>query len=119
MQEAVANIATMEQTTVEQSESVEQTRKKFEEITGTIQQMEEQCGKLADSTKDMKDSRRTIVDVINDLSALSEENAACMEEAAASVNLQNNSIEKVSLSSRDVAGLAETLNKEIARFVME
>ena len=116
MQEAVANIATMEQTTVEQSESVEQTRKKFEEITGTIQQMEEQCGKLADSTKDMKDSRRTIVDVINDLSALSEENAACMEEA---VNLQNNSIEKVSLSSRDVAGLAETLNKEIARFVME
>lgn len=119
MQEAVANIANMEQTTVEQNESVEQTRKKFEEITGTIQQMEEQCRRLADSTKDMKDSRRTIVDVINDLSALSEENAACMEEAAASVNLQNNSIEKVSLSSRDVAGLAESLNEEIDRFVIQ
>lgn len=119
MQEAVANIADMEQTTVEQSESVEQTRKKFQEITLTIQQMEEQCGILADSTKDMKESRRTIVDVINDLSALSEENAACMEEAAASVNLQNGSIEKVSLSSRDVAALAETLNEEIGRFVME
>lgn len=119
MQEAVANIANMEQTTVEQNESVEQTRKKFEEITGTIQRMEEQCRRLADSTKDMKDSRRTIVDVINDLSALSEENAACMEEAAASVNVQNNSIEKVSVSSRDVAGLAETLKEEIAKFIVE
>ncbi len=118
MKEAVDNIAAMEHTTEEQSESVEQTRQKFEEITKTILQMEEKCTCLADSTKEMKESRRSIVDVINDLSALSEENAACMEEASASVNLQSSSIEKVSSSSQDVAALAETLNAEITRFTI-
>ena len=118
MKEAVDNIAAMEHTTEEQSESVEQTRQKFEEITKTILQMEEKCTCLADSTKEMKESRKSIVDVINDLSALSEENAACMEEASASVNLQSSSIEKVSSSSQDVAALAETLNAEITRFTI-
>ena len=118
MKEAVDNIAAMEHTTEEQSESVEQTRQKFEEITKTILQMEEKCTYLADSTKEMKESRKSIVDVINDLSALSEENAACMEEASASVNLQSSSIEKVSSSSQDVAALAETLNAEITRFTI-
>ncbi len=118
MKEAVDNIAAMEHTTEEQSESVEQTRQKFEEITKTILQMEEKCTYLADSTKEMKESHKSIVDVINDLSALSEENAACMEEASASVNLQSSSIEKVSSSSQDVAALAETLNAEITRFTI-
>lgn len=118
MKEAVGNIALMEQTTVEQSESVEQTRSKFEEITSTILQMEQKCNVLADSTKEMKESRKNIIDVINDLSALSEENAACMEEAAASVNLQNTSITKLATSGQEVAVLAEALNQEIAKFTI-
>lgn len=118
MKEAVENIALMEQTTVEQSESVEQTRSKFEEITSTILQMEQKCNVLADSTKEMKESRKNIIDVINDLSALSEENAACMEEAAASVNLQNTSITKLATSGQEVAVLAEALNQEIAKFTI-
>lgn len=118
MKEAVENIALMEQTTVEQNESVEQTRSKFEEITSTILQMEQKCNVLADSTKEMKESRKNIIDVINDLSALSEENAACMEEAAASVNLQNTSITKLATSGQEVAVLAEALNQEIAKFTI-
>ena len=118
MKEAVDNIALMEQTTVEQSESVEQTRSKFEEITSTILQMEQKCNVLADSTKEMKESRKSIIDVINDLSALSEENAACMEEASASVNLQNASITKLATSGQEVAVLAESLNQEIAKFTI-
>ena len=118
MKEAVENIALMEQTTVEQSESVEQTRSKFEEITSTILQMEQKCNVLADSTKEMKESRKNIIDVINDLSALSEENAACMEEASASVNLQNTSITKLATSGQEVAVLAEALNQEIAKFTI-
>lgn len=118
MQEAVETIAEMEAASDEQSVSVDETRNKFEEITQTISVMEEQCKKLSDSTIDMKESRKTIVDVINDLSALSQENAACMEEAAASVNVQSESIEKVSASSRGVAGLAEKLNAEIERFTI-
>lgn len=118
MKEAVDNIALMEQTTVEQSESVEQTRSKFEEITSTILQMEQKCNVLADSTKEMKESRKNIIDVINDLSALSEENAACMEEASASVNLQNTSITKLATSGQEVAVLAEALNQEIEKFTI-
>lgn len=119
MQEAVDTIGVMQEASVEQNDSVEKTKQKFDEITRTIQAMEQQCDRLEASTEDMKTSRKTIVDVINDLSALSQENAACMQEAAASVNIQSESIEKVSRSSQDVAGLAEKLREEIARFILE
>lgn len=119
MQEAVGTIGVMQEASVEQNESVEKTKQKFDEITQTIQEMERQCDRLAQSTQDMKASRKTIVDVINDLSALSQENAACMQEAAASVNIQSESIEKISNSSHDVAGLAEKLREEMNKFQLE
>lgn len=118
MHEALATVADMEEISNAQNQSVNETRSKFEEITSTSALMDAECNKLADSTANMKESRQTIVDVISDLSALSEENAACMEEAAASVTTQAEAIEKVSQTSQEVAELAVGLDKEIEKFII-
>lgn len=114
--EAVSTMEKMEQTSNQQEESVSDTKEKFEEIMKNMQIMEEKCTILEQSTSEMKTNEKVIVDVINDLSSLSEENAACMQEAAASVATQEQSIEKVSDSSEDVARLARSLQEEIEKF---
>ncbi len=119
MEQAVATINGMQETTKEQSESVSYTQEKFDLIAENLKRMEENCGELGRSTEHMEKSRGSIVGIVSDLSAISQENAACMEEAAASVEEQSKSIETVSGSSQKVASLAEDLMENIRKFKIE
>lgn len=117
--EAIGTMKQMEATSKKQGESVDDTKEKFEEIMRNVQNMEEKCTVLSASTEEMKVNEKMVVEVIEDLSALSEENAACMQEAAASVTTQEQSIEKVSDSSGDVAKLAKDLQEVISKFTLD
>lgn len=119
LKESVDAIRRMQTTADEQQESVIQTKDKFYQIAETLQKMGEQCECLHSSASEMKESRDTLVQVMSDLSATSQENAACMEEASAAVNLQKTSMEKVTHSSKDVMKMAEDLNIEISKFKYE
>ena len=81
-----------------------------------MQVMKEKCDILGRSTKDMYETENTISQVITELSAISEENAACMEEASAAVVTQEQSMERVSSACSDVAQLAQELQEQIAHF---
>ena len=117
--EALLTMERMEQTTLEQAERVNDTKDKFEQIMKNVQTMEEKCLILGQSTDEMKQNDKAVVDVITSLSSLSQENAACMQEAAASVTSQGEEIERVSSSSQDVANLAKNLQEEISRFQID
>ncbi|MBQ3512771.1 MAG: HAMP domain-containing protein [Lachnospiraceae bacterium] len=119
VEEALKTMKQMEETSKEQGESVNDTKEKFEEIMRNVQDMEEKCTILGESTEEMKVNEKMVVEVIGDLSALSQENAACMEEAAASVATQEQAIEKVSVSSDDVAKLAKNLQEVISKFKLD
>ncbi|MBQ4522304.1 MAG: HAMP domain-containing protein [Lachnospiraceae bacterium] len=119
VEEALNTMKKMEETSKEQAESVNDTKDKFEEIMRNVQDMEEKCTILGESTEEMKENEKMVVEVIGDLSALSQENAACMEEAAASVATQEQAIEKVSVSSEDVAELARNLQEVISKFKLD
>ena len=119
MELTVAVIDSMQHSAKVQSDSVADTEEKFEMIADHIQQMELRCGQLDDSTKQMEEKRIMLVEVVTNLSAIAQENAACMEEAAASVEEQARSIEVVSDSSHHVASLAEKLTEEVHRFRIE
>lgn len=119
MEDAVNTIREMEETAESQTDSVKQTREHFAGIAGKMQEMEAKCRSLNNSADEMKEKRQHIVDVISDLSALSEENAACMEEAAASVTSQTETIQAVSQSSEDVAVLAGQMMKEVEQFRLD
>ncbi|MGN0170294.1 MAG: methyl-accepting chemotaxis protein [Lachnospiraceae bacterium] len=119
IEEALLTMEKMEQTTMEQADRVDDTKDKFEQIMKNVQIMEEKCMILGQSTDEMKQNDKAVVDVITSLSSLSQENAACMQQAAASVMSQGEEIEKVSNSSQDVANLAKNLHEEISRFKID
>lgn len=119
MEQAVAVINSMQESARKQTDSVTDTKNKFDLIAENIKNMEEHCSQLDESTRRMEESRNVIVGVVSNLSAISEENAACMEEAAASVEEQAKSVESVSESSHRVASLADKLTKEISKFTIE
>lgn len=115
---AVSVIESMQSSAQMQSESVSDTEKKFDLIANNIREMEERCVQMEESTQRMEESKNVIVNVVSNLSAISQENAACMEEAAASVDEQTKSIAIVSQSSQHVASLADKLSEEINRFIV-
>lgn len=116
MNETIETIYKMESSSKEQYVSVHNTMEKFDEIAGTIQNMEEQCDVLWKSTEKMKGSKQEMLGVMGELSALSQKNAACMQEAAAAVSTQTRSIQDVSTSSKEVASMAKNLTAEIEKF---
>ena len=118
MELAVKSMSEMKSAVQEQNDSIANTMDKFYQIETNLQEMEGNCHTLNDSADQMKDSKDMIVEIVSELSAISEENAACMEEASASVIEEAKELEQVSLSSKEVAVLADKLAKQINRFTL-
>lgn len=102
-----------------QSLSVKNTNTKFMGISDAIEKMKHLLDVLNDSTKEMDHKKEEIIGTIENLSAISEENAAGTQEAAASVEEQTASMEEVAAASNRLAKLADELNQAIARFKYE
>ena len=116
MELTVNTIKVMQGGAKEQSASVADTKEKFDHIAENIVNMEEKCVHLDEAAKRMNQSKDVIIGLIGDLSSISEENASCMEEAAAAVTEETKSIEQVSASSIKVAELADKLKAQIDHF---
>ena len=69
----------------EQREKLEATQKHFAEVEHGINSSREDTGMIEERTRVCDDSRKTVVDVIENLSALSQENAASAQETTASM----------------------------------
>lgn len=115
-EQSLAVMRGMETSSTKQYESVQDTKEKFDEIMENMQVVKQKCDILEDSTKDMHQTETNISQMITELSAISQENAACMEEASASVTTQEKSIEQVSDACNDVAQLAQELQEQISHF---
>jgi len=100
----------------EQRTVVEKTRNKFEGISGAIEKTKEAIDVLNKSGEIMYRKKDEIIDVIQNLSALAEENAAGTEEASASVEEQTSSMLQIAEASEELAKLAEEMQASIARF---
>ena len=99
-----------------QSNKVEQTNDKFSGISNAIIQMEEAISALNESGKKMTDKKDGIIEVIENLSAISEENAAGTEEASASVEEQTSTMMEISNSSEMLARLAKEMQEAVSKF---
>lgn len=99
-----------------QSESVELTNLKFKGIADSVEQMEELMGDIYQSGKFMEKEKDAIINIIQNLSAISQENAAGTEEAAASVEEQTAAMEEIANASEALAGLADEMQQVVSRF---
>ena len=108
--EEMAEIATS------QTESVNITNNKFEGIAKAIESMNNLMNEIHESGQSMEDKKDEIVTLVENLSAISQENAAGTEEASASVEEQSASIIEIANSSESLAKLAEDMNEIISKF---
>ncbi|ABR49093.1 methyl-accepting chemotaxis sensory transducer [Alkaliphilus metalliredigens QYMF] len=108
--EAVAKIVNS------QAESVELTNTKFKGIDSAIQKMTEIIMSINESGRVMEGKKDGIIGIIENLSAISQENAAGTEEASASVEEQTASMEEISNASDSLARLSEEMQNNIAKF---
>lgn len=99
-----------------QGKSVEQTNNKFIGISKAIEKMNEIINFINKSGDEMISKKDVIVEIIHNLSSISEENAAGTEEASASVEEQTATMLEIANASEVLSDLAREMQETIAKF---
>lgn len=115
-EESTLNMVDMEKIFEQQANSVNETEGKFLEIEQHLSQVEENVNTLYESGSQMMDSKQTLIHMIDNLSSVSEENAACSEEAMASVESQGHVIGDITGMSKKLLEVAELLKEQADKF---
>ena len=100
----------------EQHEKLGETKNKFEKVSIGITSSLEGIGDINRSAKTLSKSRDSIIEVIENLSAISEQNAASSQETSASVYELNDNIETVAGESNSMKGLCTELEEKANAF---
>lgn len=103
----------------EQTESVKQTEMKFDRIAESTELARNVVKQLNHSAELMLQNKDNIIQVVQNLSAISEENAAGTQEVLASMEEQVETIEKIASSGESLASIAEDLRILIEKFKIE
>lgn len=113
---AVEKIHEVGQNVQLQTESVNDTNSRVDGIAGAIDKMKQVITQITNSSNEMESKKNEIIQIIDNLSASTEENAAGTEEASASVEEQTASMEEISIASNRLAKLAQDMQKSIDQF---
>lgn len=115
-QKAVQSVEEVKQIVDSQSISVGETESRFKGIAKAIDDMKGIIVALNQSAEQMLDNKNEIIGLTQNLSAISEENAASTEEASATIDAQVANIEDIAKSGEALAIIAEELQVLIQKF---
>lgn len=99
-----------------QSEKLANTKNNFNTMIAGIRKSIENIGHIKKITVSLNENRKSIIDIIQSLSAISEENAAASEQTSASTIQLSEIIDKLAEDATELSSLAEMLEKEISEF---
>ncbi|MCQ2523511.1 MAG: methyl-accepting chemotaxis protein [Lachnospiraceae bacterium] len=102
----------------EQSEKVSQTSQMFGEVKTGIESSINGITTIAGYTKRLDDARIVVVDVVQNLTAIAEENAASTEETSASVTEVSSIVYDISQNANKLDGISEELQQNISMFTL-
>lgn len=100
----------------EQEDSVKVSKGKYENINSSMKEAEAVIEKLNASGIELEKMKDSIIDTLQNLSAIAEENSASTEEVSATMEEQTASMEDISRASEDLSNLAQNLQLTISRF---
>ncbi|MFC2476587.1 MAG: methyl-accepting chemotaxis protein, partial [Catonella sp.] len=103
-------------TVAEQNDKVNETRELFHLISDELDKNMSEMNNLNSSVKELEATKDSLVGIIENLSALSQENAAATQEASESLNSQLSSSEEVAAASAGLADLAQDMIEMINKF---
>lgn len=118
MQEIMNMMKLIGDATNEETQSIDITRNQFMKIDNQLESILENCNKLEQKTIQIDSARSSMLNMVETLSSISEENAACMEETTSSVENQHGSFEQITANSENLANLAEKLENQLSSFTV-
>ncbi|TCO75204.1 methyl-accepting chemotaxis protein [Marinisporobacter balticus] len=115
-QKTVVMVEKVSKVTEEQSEKVITAEQKYAEIADAIQISEKVIEKLIHAEKEVESKKNEIIDIIQNLSAIAEQNAASTQEASATTEEQTASMNEIATASEGLSELAQGLQEATSRF---
>lgn len=112
----VRTISEVDRTIGAQTDMVGETKEKFDGIAEAVSKMRLVIDALSTSGKEMEGKKDEMIQILGNLSAISEENAAATQETLATVESQTSSISKIADISSELAELAKEIKQNIDRF---
>ena len=100
----------------EQQKKLDQTKEKFSDVSSGIDSSMKESRLIHDQAGECDSERGKVVDVIQSLSAVSEENAASTEQTTASMQELNATINLLAEAARELKDMAVSLEEEVAFF---
>ncbi len=117
-QKAVATMGEVKEIMNSQNENVKRTDAVFTQVKEGIASSIEGVNKIADKTKQLDNARVNVVDVVQNLTAIAEENAASTEETSASVTEVSSIINNISDNASQLKNVADELESNMNIFKM-
>lgn len=115
-QKSVATMEDVKQIMESQNESVVHTDESFRQVGEGIRTSIEGVNKISEMTKKMDEARIVVVDVVQNLTAIAEENAASTEETSASVTEVSSIVTQISENANRLREVANRLEKNMETF---
>ena len=100
----------------EQQDKLVNTQKKFADLEKRVQMAGQETDEIKGFTSDCDKARQKVEEVIDNLSAISEENAASTEETTASMAQLNDTIRKLAEEAKSLNQFAEKLEGDLKFF---
>ncbi len=101
---------------VKQSENVTKTDEHFGQVLKGIENSIEAINRIAGKTEEMDKARVSVVDTVQNLTAIAEENAASTEETSASITEITTAVADISDKASHLKGIANRMDESMAIF---
>lgn len=101
---------------LEQQQKLTQTKEKFGDVSNGIENSRKETGIISDQAEECNRERGKVVDVIQNLSAVSQENAASTEETNASMEEMNATINLLAEAAGELKEMAQVLEDDVSFF---
>ncbi len=108
----------VEQIVNEQQSKLDQTKSQLDDVSKGIGVSRDETSGIKEQTDVCDEARSKVVDVISNLSAISEQNAASTEETTAAMQELNATMNLLAEAAHDLTEISETLENEIEYFSM-
>ena len=115
-EKAVGTMNEVKQVMGAQNENVGMMRERFAEMHGGIEKTLEGIQIIADKMEQIDHARTNIVDVVQNLTALAEENAAGTEQTSASITEVGERMSRIAENSGELRQIADGLQSEMEVF---
>ena len=114
--EAVATMQSVRDIVQMQDADMKETNEKLAEVLQGIEDSFVMVNKVTKQTEQMDEARINVIDIVQSLTAISEENAAGTEETLASISLVNDVVRGISKQSAVLKAIAAEINKKLNVF---